>query len=454
MSGRQTITQSLVNSLQPTGKEFYVRDDRLSGFAVRVQPNGPITFVVNGRIRGGRTCKVALGNPDLLTVAQARAEAEEPLRLMRRGIDPHTYRQQQLEEKRRARAKEEALSITLGRLFERFMETGERKPSTVRYYNWAMESLLSDWSNKPVRKITRSDIEVKFVSIKKAKGQSSVVKFKRVMSALCNFAMEEEIDGELLLTSNPVKVLSGKRYDLRIPSKERFLDDEEIHKLLHYAYVERTWPTKELFDQNNKDGVSDQGLHFVLLALFTGLRRGEAESLRWEDVDFRKRLFIAKDTKNGRDHVVPMSFVVSRLLEDQKNIAGNSEWVFPSSNSKKGHISEPRSQLDRLKKATGINDFSLHDLRRTFAHHAGRHGSDFFLIKKSLNHRSGDITAAYIGGTVEMIRPVFEAISRGYLSYFDPDLAREIYEPEAVAREAAQEYEAMKEAGASSKPVF
>jgi hypothetical protein len=28
-----------------------------------------------------------------------------------------------------------------------------------------------------------------------------------------------------------------------------------------------------------------------------------------------------------------------------------------------------------------------------------------------------------------MIRPVFEAISRGYLSYFDEDLARDIYEP-------------------------
>jgi integrase len=454
MSGRQTITQSLVNNLHPTGKEFYVRDDRLSGFAVRVQPKGPITFVVSGRIKGGRACKVALGKPDLLTVAQAREAAEEPLRLMRRGIDPHSYRQQEAAEKRKAKAKEEALLIPLARLFERFMETGERKPSTVRYYNWVMESLLSDWSNKPVRMITRSEIEAKFVSIKKAKGQSTAVKFKRVMSALCNFAMEEEIDGELLLTSNPVKVLSGKRYDLRIPSKERFLDDEEIHKLLHYAYVERTWPTKELFVQHNKDGVSDQGLHFVLLALFTGLRRGEAERLRWEDVDFRKRLFVARDTKNGRDHVVPMSFVVSRLLEDQKQIAGNNEWVFPSPNSENGHISEPRSQLDRLKKATGIHDFSFHDLRRTFAHHAGRHGSDFFLIKKSLNHRSGDITAAYIGGTVEMIRPVFEAISRGYLSYFDPDLAREIYEPEAVAREAAEEYEDMKELGIGSEASF
>ena len=51
-------------------------------------------------------------------------------------------------------------------------------------------------------------------------------------------------------------------------------------------------------------------------------------------------------------------------------------------------------------------------------------------VKKYLNHKSGDITDVYIGGSVEIIRPVLEAISRGYLSYFDADLAREIYEPD------------------------
>ncbi len=65
---RQTLTQNLVNYIQPTGKEFFVRDDRLSGFAVRVQPKGPITFEVNGRLRGGRACKVILGKTDLLTM--------------------------------------------------------------------------------------------------------------------------------------------------------------------------------------------------------------------------------------------------------------------------------------------------------------------------------------------------------------------------------------------------
>lgn len=426
----ETITQSRVNSLRPTGKEFFVRDDKLRGFAVRVQPKGPITFVANARIKGGRTCKFTVGQPDLMTVTEARLAAEEPLRLMRMGIDPHARRKQQAEEQQKAIAKDKALSITLREVFERFMAIRERKASTVRDLNWVMKSLLGDWCDRPVRSITRSDVEAKFVSIRNKKGQATAVKFQRNLSAFFKFAMEDEIEGETVVTNNPVKVLRAKGYDLSILPRNRFLDDQEIHKLLFYAYIERAHPSPEVFKRNNKDGVTDQGLNYILLILYTGLRRAEAERLRWEDVDFRKRLFVVKDTKNRRDHIVPMSFPLFRLLKAQRMVAGNSVWVFPSSRSGCGHISEPRSQLDRLRPAAGIGKFTFHDLRRTFAHHAGRQGYDLHLIKKSLNHKSGDITDVYIGGSVEIIRPVLEAIARGYLSYFDEDLARDIYEPD------------------------
>ena len=444
----QTITPSLVKGLKPNGKEFFVRDDKLRGFAVRVQPKGPITFVANMRIKGGRPCKFTLGHPDLMTVAEARKAAEEPLRLMRQGIDPHSHRKHLQEEEQRVLAKDKALSITLGELFQRYMAIGDRKTSTIRDLNWVMSALLSDWSDKPVRSIGRSDVEGKFVYIERAKGHATAVKFQRVLKALCNFAMHEEIQGETLLSSNPVNVLKAHRYNLSIKPRERFLDDQEIHRLLFYAYIERNHPTPEIFRRDNKDGVSDQGLNYILLVLFTGLRLEEAKILRWQDVDFRKRLFVVREPKNRRDHVVPMSKIVFRLLGNQKALAGDSHWVFPSSKSVSGHLAEPRSQIERLREAIGINDFTLHDLRRTFAHHAGRQGYDLHLIKKSLNHKSGDITDVYIGGSVEIIRPVLEAISRGYLSYFDEDLAQEIYKPEEVPEVVIEDF------GRSKDPSF
>ena len=88
---------------------------------------------------------------------------------MRSSIDTHTYRQEQADVKRKAEANEEALLITFVALFKRFMATGERKLNTVRHYYWVMEPVLCDWRNKPVRNITRSKIEAKFVSVKKVK---------------------------------------------------------------------------------------------------------------------------------------------------------------------------------------------------------------------------------------------------------------------------------------------
>jgi integrase len=442
----QTITPSLIKRLKPTGKEFFVRDDKLRGFAVRVQPKGPITFVANMRIKGGRPCKFTLGHPDLMTVAEARQAAEEPLRLMRQGIDPHAYKKQQVAEKQREIAKDKALSITLFELFEKFMAIREKRDSTVRDYNWVMRSLIADWRNKPVRDIKRSDVEEKFISIRREKSQATAVKFKRVLNTLCNFAMQEEIEGESLLSFNPVNVLSGKRYDLTIHPKNRYLNDQEIHRLLFYAYIERGYPTPEAFRRNNKDGVSDQGLNYILLILYTGIRRSESERLRWEDIDFSERLFVLKNTKNGLDHVVPMSKMVFRLLEGQKILAGSSAWVFPSPRSRSGHISEPRSQLDRLRQATGLSKFTFHDLRRTFANKASEFGIDHQRIKKSLNHKSSDVTEAYIGVSVKMIRPVFEEISRGYLTFFDEELAKQVYDddPDTKIEEEVLELQGIK----------
>jgi len=56
-------------------------------------------------------------------------------------------------------------------------------------------------------------------------------------------------------------------------------------------------------------------------------------------------------------------------------------------------------------------------------------------------------TALTIQATIEKLRPVFEAVARGYLNYFDEDLARLIYEPEAYAAAEAEFVEDMKQTG-------
>ena len=82
---------------------------------------------------------------------------------------------------------------------------------------------------------------------------------------------------------------------------------------------------------------------YLLLLLFTGLRRTEAATLRWGDVDFVERVIRlpAARTKAGRKLDLPMTDIVRDLLVARRAI-GKEEYVFPS-DSKSKHISEPRA---------------------------------------------------------------------------------------------------------------
>lgn len=79
---------------------------------------------------------------------------------------------------------------------------------------------------------------------------------------------------------------------------------------------------------------------YFLLILFTGLRRMEAASLRWNYVDFKAKTFTVQDTKNREIHTLPMSDFLYELLWQRKRFK-TSEFVFPSP-SRTGHVIEPR----------------------------------------------------------------------------------------------------------------
>jgi len=417
----QTISQSLLGRLQP-GKDQFIRDKKLPGFGIRMNPKGTISFIAEGRIRKGGSVRLVIGKHPAMPVDTARQLAATQLQLMQQGIDPRKHSSEQQHNQARAEAKKEALSVKLGSVLERYLKARTLKPKTVSDYQSTYRSCFADWLGSPIRSITRHSVEDRFVHLRDNKGQATATKAMRYLSAICNWAMADEIDGERLLKDNPVQVLKQKRYSRSVPGRTDYLTDEQVSGLIHYAYTRRSWM------ETPADGVTDQGLAYVLLLLLTGLRKNEALSLKWSDVDWDKRFFLIRDTKNKRDHVIPMSGHVERLLQERLAAAGGSEWVFPSTKSKTGHMVEPSSQLEVICKATGLS-FRLHDLRRTFATHARMHGADHELVKKALNHSDGDVTDSYIQGRLELIRPVFEKVARGYLLYSEPDVVEEIEEP-------------------------
>ena len=67
---------------------------------------------------------------------------------------------------------------------------------------------------------------------------------------------------------------------------------------------------------------------YLLLVIFTGVRKNEGLSLRWSDIDFNDKSFSQKDTKTNTTLNLPMSDFILDLLY-RRYRSRESEWVFP-----------------------------------------------------------------------------------------------------------------------------
>jgi integrase len=360
-----------------------------------------------------------------MAVTAARELAREKLQQMQRGEDP-------VEVRVAVAAREQALGKTVATVFSNYLAARDLKPRTSQDYSNAFNLYYSDWKERPIRNVTRQDAEDHFIQIRDNSGLASAAKCYRIMSAVFEFALADEVDGERLIDENPMIVIKQKRYKRQVKKRTRYLSDDEIGKLIHYYHTEKDWP------ETLAHGVTDQGINFVMLLMCSGLRKSEGMRLAWEDVDWDKKHFVVHDTKNGSDHYIPLSKMVSSALKRQKahleaNGQDGSPWVFPARHGDK-HMTEPKTQLQRICAYTEIK-FSFHDLRRTFATHAEANGVPYDLIRRALNHKSQSVTEGYIITQIDTLRPVFDAVADGYHRYYDPDWEHEQAVAEAEVAE-------------------
>lgn len=168
---------------------------------------------------------------------------------------------------------------------------------------------------------------------------------------------------------NPVKsVKLFKENNQRL----RFLEKEEILRLL---------------------SVCNKTLRpVVVVALNTGMRRGEILGLKWRDFDIKRGVIYLQNSKNGEKREIPINEQVkTALIRVRKH--PQSEYVFcKKDGSSIGDIK--KSFLTALKKS-GIKDFHFHDLRHSFASHLVMSGADLNTVRELLGHKSLQMTLRY-----------------------------------------------------------
>ena len=186
---------------------------------------------------------------------------------------------------------------------------------------------------------------------------------------------------------NPVKGI--KFYSEKDAKRDRVLTEKEEDRLLEAA----------------SDGLRP----ILIVALNTGMRKGEILRLMWQDVDLENRIILVREIKSGKPRTLPIN---SRLLDElmrlkERNL--NSECLF--TNSKTGEqLKSVRRRFDDALQAAKIENFRFHDLRRTFGSRLALAGVDLNRIKELLGHASIKTTEIYLHAELKDIREAVEVL--------------------------------------------
>jgi integrase len=146
----------------------------------------------------------------------------------------------------------------------------------------------------------------------------------------------------------------------------------------------------------------------VLLALNTGMRRGEALGLTWGAIDFsRRQIHVeAATSKSGQSRDIPMTAearVVLRAWHDQQAPAGPAAYLFalPNGTRLQGIAHKTWGELT---KAAKIKEFRFHDLRHDYASRLVMANVDLYSVSKLLGHSDIAMTQRYAHLTPDYLR--------------------------------------------------
>ena len=146
----------------------------------------------------------------------------------------------------------------------------------------------------------------------------------------------------------------------------------------------------------------------AIVAVETGMRRGELQRLQWNDVDFEQRTIKVRHTKNGEFRVLYMTDRLHDTLQAQKQ-KGIIPAVLVGQDTKP--FVDLKKSLATAGKKAGIGHVHLHMLRHSFATRLREKGAPLSSIMQALGHKSLDMTLRYAQATPTELRSAFELLN-------------------------------------------
>ena len=335
-------------------KTFY--DARERGLTLIVSYGGSKTFYLYKKI-DGRPERIKIGRFPDVSVEQARKKATHFKTDITNGKNPN-------EEKNKLRA-----SISLKKLFAVYMERHAiPHKKTWKEDKRQFNQYCNKLSKKTAIKITKQEINALHKRIATDNGKYASNRLLALLKVVFNKGIEWGLNN-----TNPAE----KVKKFKEKSRERFLKQGEFPKFINSLEQEENMIIKKFF----------------WILLLTGQRKSNVLAMRWEEIDFNRKVWIIPETKNGDSLTVPLVDRAIILLKELENCK-DSDWVFPS-HGKTGHYQDPKSAWKRILDRANITNLRIHDIRRTMGSFQAMTGASLPLIGRSLGHKTSQATQVY-----------------------------------------------------------
>ena len=178
--------------------------------------------------------------------------------------------------------------------------------------------ILPAWRARQVKSITKIDVGDLFHKVS-SRGIYEANRTLSLISKMFECAIDWGFVDETFM--NPT--LRIKKF--KEEKRDRWVTHEELPKLMEAIEQEPHLYAREA----------------IRMYLFTGTRKSELLRIKWNDINWQRKEFVLKDTKNGKTHYIPLSEAAIETLQQLPRVKNNSTKPLPTSPEA---VNEPLSE--------------------------------------------------------------------------------------------------------------